>query len=121
MRFFLFFSLLFFSSISMAGGEETYKAVCANCHATGLNKAPLVGDKKQWGKLIKEGQAHITSDGYHGVGAMPPKGGKPDLTVAEFSSAVVYMANQAGANWKEPDELMLKDINQRIAKKLSKS
>ena len=121
MKFPLFLCLFLFSSISLASGEETYKAVCSNCHATGLNKAPMLGDKKQWGKLIKEGQAHITSDGYHGVGAMPPKGGKPDLTVAEFSSAVVYMANQAGANWKEPDEAMLKDINKRIAKKQSKS
>jgi len=121
MKYFLFLGLSFLCSLSMASGEQTYKAVCSNCHATGLNKAPMVGNQKQWGKLIKEGQAHITSDGYHGVGAMPPKGGKPDLTVAEFASAVVYMANQTGANWKEPDELMLKDINKRIAKKSSKS
>ena len=121
MKHFLLLSLCFLSSLSMANGEETYKAVCSNCHASGLNKAPMLGDKKQWAKLIKEGQAHITSDGYHGVGAMPPKGGKPDLSVAQFASAVVYMANQAGANWKEPDEAMLKDINQRIAKKSSKS
>ena len=121
MKYFLFLSLCFVSSFSMASGEETYKAVCSNCHASGLNKAPVLGDKKQWGKLIKEGQAHITSDGYHGVGAMPPKGGKPDLTVTEFASAVIYMANQAGANWKEPDDAMLKDINKRIAKKSPKS
>lgn len=80
-----------------------------------------MGDKKQWGKLIKEGQAHITADGYHGVRAMPPKGGKPELSIAEFAAAVVYMANQAGANWKDPDEAMLKDINKRLAKKASKS
>ena len=121
MKYFLFLSLCFASSFAMASGEETYKAVCSNCHASGLNKAPMLGDKKQWGKLIKEGQAHITSEGYYGVGAMPPKGGGPDLTVAQFASAVVYMANQAGANWKEPDEAMLKDINKRIAKKASKS
>lgn len=121
MKYFLFLSLSFLSSLSMANGEEIYKAVCSNCHASGLNKAPIVGDKKQWGKLIKEGQAHITSDGYYGVRAMPPKGGKPDLTVAEFASAVVYIANQAGANWSEPDEAMLKDINKRITKKSSKS
>jgi cytochrome c5 len=29
----------------MANGEETYKAVCSNCHASGLNKAPMVGNK----------------------------------------------------------------------------
>jgi cytochrome c5 len=121
MKYLLFLSLCFLSTFAMASGEETYKAVCSNCHASGLNKAPMLGDKRQWGKLIKEGQAHITSDGYHGVGAMPPKGGKPDLTVTEFASAVIYMANQAGANWKEPDEAMLKDINKRITKKSSKS
>ena len=121
MKYFLFFLFSILSSFSMANGEETYKAICANCHATGLNKAPMLGDRKQWGKLIKEGQAHITSDGYYGVRAMPPKGGKPDLTVAEFASAVVYMANQAGANWSEPDEAMLMDINKRINKKPSKS
>lgn len=121
MKYFLFLCLSLISSLSLASGDATYKAVCSNCHATGLNKAPMVGDKKQWGKLIKEGQAHITSDGYYGVSAMPPKGGKSDLTVAEFASAVVYMANQAGANWSEPDEVMLKDINKRIAKKSSKS
>jgi mono/diheme cytochrome c family protein len=121
MKYILFISLYFLSLSSIAGAEETYKAVCSNCHAMGQNKAPVLGDKKQWGKLIKEGQAHITSDGYYGVGAMPPKGGKPDLTVTEFASAVVYMANQAGANWKEPDEAMLQDINRRIAKKSPKS
>lgn len=121
MKYFLLLGLSFFSLFSFAGGEETYKAACSNCHATGLNKAPILGDKKQWGKLIKEGQVHITADGYYGVRAMPAKGGKPDLTVSEFASAVVYMANQAGANWKEPNDTMLKDINQRLAKKPSKS
>ena len=121
MKSLLFVGLSFLSSLSMANGEETYKAVCSNCHATGLNNAPMVGDKGRWGKLIKEGQAHITSDGYYGVRAMPPKGGKPSLTVTEFAAAVVYMANQAGANWSEPDEAMLKDINKRIAKKPPKS
>jgi mono/diheme cytochrome c family protein len=121
MKSILFICLYFLSLSSIASGEDTYKAVCSNCHAAGLNKAPIVGDKKQWSKLIKEGQAHITSDAYHGVGAMPPKGGKPELTVAEFASAVVFMANQSGANWKEPDEAMLKDINKRIAKKSPKS
>ena len=48
---------------------------------------------------------------------MPARGGKPELSVADFGAAVVYMANQAGANWKEPDEAMLKKINARIDKR----
>ena len=48
---------------------------------------------------------------------MPAKGGKPELSVPEFADALVFMANQAGANWKSPDEAMLKKIEQRIAKR----
>jgi cytochrome c5 len=41
--------------------------------------------------------------GFQGkTGAMPPKGGNPDLTDTEVERAVVHMANQAGAGWKEP-------------------
>lgn len=105
------------SIYSFADGENTYKQICANCHGTGANNAPKVGDSKRWQKLIKEGQAHITSDGYRGVRLMPAKGGSAELSVAEFAAAVVYMANQSGANWKEPDEAMLQEINNRLARK----
>ncbi len=100
-------------------GEETYNATCVNCHAKGLAGAPQIGDKKAWGKLIKEGQINLTSDGYSGVRAMPPKGGRAELSVADFASAVVFMANQAGADWREPDDAMLKKINARIEKRAS--
>ncbi len=105
------------SSTWAATGEEIYNATCANCHAKGLAGAPQTGDKKAWSKLIKEGQLQLTADGYSGVRAMPAKGGRPELTVAEFGSAVVFMANQAGANWQEPDDGMLKKINARIEKR----
>ncbi len=105
------------SSTWAATGEEIYNATCANCHAKGLAGAPQTGDKKAWSKLIKEGQLQLTADGYSGVRAMPAKGGRPELTVAEFGSAVVFMANQAGANWQEPDDDMLKKINARIEKR----
>jgi cytochrome c5 len=102
-----------------ASGEDTYKAVCANCHATGLAGSPKVGSTKEWGKLIKEGQINLTADGYNGVRGMPARGGRAELTVAEFGSAVAYMANQAGANWAEPDDAMLKKINARLEKRSS--
>ena len=98
-------------------GETTYTQVCAACHAQGAAGAPKTGDPKAWGKLIKEGQVNLTGDGYVGVRAMPARGGKPDLSVADFADAVVHMANQAGANWRSPDEAMLKKIEQRIAKR----
>lgn len=108
------------TSTLAATGEDIYKATCANCHEKGLAGAPQVGDKKAWGRLIKEGQIELSADGYSGVRAMPAKGGRAELTVTEFSGAVVFMANQAGANWKEPDEDMLKKITARIEKKNKK-
>ena len=105
------------TSAAWATGEETFQQVCSTCHAKGDQGSPKIGDVKAWGKLIKEGQANITADGYAGVRAMPARGSKPELSVADFGAAVVYMANQAGANWKEPDEAMLKKINARIAQR----
>ena len=105
------------SNAYAATGAETYQQVCAACHTTGINNSPKLGDKTQWGKLIKEGQVPITADGYYGVRAMPARGGNPNLTVAEFAAAVVFLANQAGAKWQVPDQAMLKAINDRLAKK----
>jgi cytochrome c5 len=106
-----------FSTATWADGEATYNQVCAVCHAQGLAGAPKVGEPNAWRKLIKEGQIKLTADGYAGVRTMPAKGGKPELSVPEFAEAVVYMANLAGADWKTPDEAIVKKIEHRIAKR----
>ena len=116
-RFLFSLGLVLFTAQAWANGEATYTQVCAACHAQGAAGAPKTGDTKAWGKLIKEGQVNLTGDGYVGVRAMPARGGKPDLSVPDFADAVVHMANQAGANWRSPDEAMLKKIEQRIAKR----
>ena len=95
-------------------GDATYQQVCATCHAGGLAGAPKVGDRKAWSKLIAEGQTVLTAHGYVGVRGMPAKGGKADLSLEAFASAVVHMANQAGAGWKAPDERQLQAIRQEI-------
>ena len=102
---------------SLASGEETYKAVCANCHSKGVANSPQVGDKAKWAPLIAEGQVVLTAHGYVGVRAMPPKGGKPDLSVLDFSEALNYMVNQSGGNWKTPSPKILKDIEAEIARR----
>jgi cytochrome c5 len=83
-------------------GKEVVEAVCAACHATGALQAPRIGDKAAWAKLIKEGLDSLTRTSVKGIRQMPPRGGNPDLTDLEIARAIVYMANQAGANWKEP-------------------
>jgi len=84
-------------------GKQVVEAVCAACHATGALNAPKIGDKAAWAKLIAAGQEQLTQGAVKGIRQMPPRGGNPDLTDTEFARAVAYMANQAGANWKEPE------------------
>jgi len=83
-------------------GEEVYKAVCSVCHGSGAAGAPKTGDKAAWSPLIKEGMDTLVKDAIKGIRAMPPRGGNPDLSDVEVARAVAYLANQAGANWKEP-------------------
>jgi cytochrome c5 len=83
-------------------GEEIVKAVCAACHQAGVANAPKIGDRAAWAPHIKEGLKDMVATAIKGKGAMPPKGGNASLTDDEVTRAVVYMANQAGASFKEP-------------------
>jgi cytochrome c5 len=83
-------------------GEEVVKTVCAACHQTGVAGAPKLGDKAAWAPRIREGLNEMVKDAIKGVRGMPPKGGNPSLTDDEVARAVVFIANQAGAKFKEP-------------------
>jgi cytochrome c5 len=84
-------------------GEEIYKQVCLACHTTGALNAPKLGDKTAWAKLITQGPDTLTANAIKGVKLMPARGGNPDLSDLEVRRTVVYMAKQAGADWKEPE------------------
>src|SRR5262245_36124273 len=83
-------------------GEQIYRSVCTACHATGVAKAPKFGNKADWVHRLHEGQKALVQVAIKGEGAMPARGGASDLTDIEVERAVVYMANAAGANFKEP-------------------
>ena len=83
-------------------GQQVFQAVCTACHTAGIAKAPKFGDKADWAPRIREGQKALVQVALKGEGAMPPRGGASDLTDLEVERAVVYMANAAGANFKEP-------------------
>ena len=87
---------------ALKSGEEVYNAVCAACHASGAAGAPKFGVKRDWASRVKEGQKKLVTTAIKGEGAMPPRGGGADLSDLEVERAVVYMANQAGAKFKEP-------------------
>jgi cytochrome c5 len=86
----------------LQAGGDVYKAVCAACHATGAAGAPKVGDNGAWSARIAQGYDTLVGNAVKGIRAMPAKGGNPDLDDVEVAAAVVFMANQSGAKFKEP-------------------
>jgi len=88
---------------TLQSGEAVFKLACAACHSTGAAGAPKAGDTAAWGPRIKQGFETLVKHAVEGFKAMPSKGGNPDLDPVEVARAVAYMANQAGASFKEPD------------------
>ena len=83
-------------------GEEVFKTTCTACHQTGVAGAPKLGDKGAWAPRIKQGLQALLHSALNGKNAMPAKGGNASLSDDEVARAVVYMANKAGASFKEP-------------------
>jgi len=80
---------------------DIVKNTCAACHQTGAANAPKLGNAEEWAPRIKSGINALVQSVIKGKGAMPPKAGDPSLTEGEIHNAVVLMANQAGAKFKE--------------------
>lgn len=110
-----FVSAICLSTMGLAqeikSGEQVSKEVCFTCHAAGAQNAPKFGDKAAWPSLLKEGQQVVTAHGWVGQGGMPPRGGKPDLSLEEFARA-------SGGNWKNPDAAMLDRIRNEEKKRI---
>ena len=58
-------------------GAEVYEAVCSECHGSGKLDAPRLGDKKRWGKLVREGLNDLVPAALRGIRKMPAMGGNP--------------------------------------------
>src|SRR4029079_7756315 len=60
-----------------------------------------LGDAAAWAPRIKTGVNALVQSVIKGKGAMPPKAGDASLTETEIHTAVVLIATQAGAKFKE--------------------
>ena len=100
-----------------SSGKQIYEKVCSACHGQGVPRAPQLGDRRQWAPLIREGQATLTAHAWVGVGGMPPRGGRTDLSLEAFASGVAYMARSAGASWQAPDPALLQRIEAEVRKR----
>ena len=87
----------------LQSGEAIYTSTCAACHGTGAAGAPKFGDAASWGPRIANGYEALLKSALAGKGAMPARGGNPDLDEVEIGRAIVHMANASGAKFKEPE------------------
>lgn len=77
-------------------GEQVYNTTCMACHTSGAAGAPKLGDAGVWKARIAQGADTLHKhaiEGFQGAaGFMPAKGGRADLSDAEVSAAVDFMA-----------------------------
>lgn len=74
-------------------GRDIALAQCLKCHEAGTGGAPRVGDRAAWVPRLQQGLDSLVRSAINGHGGMPPRGGMPDLTDAEFRGAIVFMFN----------------------------
>lgn len=71
-------------------GEIIYNNVCSACHDSGAAGAPmLVAD--QWTDRLPQGEDTLVSHAINGIGTMPAKGGRSDLSDDQVRASVEYM------------------------------
>jgi len=74
---------------------KTYRTACQACHMTGAANAPKLGDKAAWAPRIAQGMDTLVMHATKGFKAMPPKGGRMNLTDAQIKSTVAYMVAES--------------------------
>ncbi len=101
-------------------GAEVYESTCRECHGSGAHQAPVFGDSKRWGKLVREGLNDLVPSALAGIRKMPAKGGNPALSDAEVARAVIYMANAGGGRFGDPGEADLARWRKKADKRTKK-
>ncbi|MFP4209123.1 MAG: c-type cytochrome [Wenzhouxiangella sp.] len=71
-------------------GSLIYDRACASCHEVGAAGAPEMV-ASAWVGRVEKGQEQLVSNAINGIGAMPPRGGRRDLTDEQIEASVSYM------------------------------
>lgn len=93
------FSSFFLASAHAADktGQAVVQEVCAACHMTGKDGAPIIGDTAVWLPHEVNGLAKLTEHAITGFNKMPAHGGQPNLSDLEMSRAVAFMVSAGKA------------------------
>jgi cytochrome c5 len=72
-------------------GAEIVQNTCILCHGTGASGAPRARNAREWRPRLRAGIDGLVRSAAAGKGAMPVRGGMPDLTDDELRAAIVYL------------------------------
>ena len=72
-------------------GAEIVQNTCILCHGTGASGAPRARSPREWRPRLREGIDGLVRSAAAGKGAMPVRGGMPDLTDEELRAAILYL------------------------------
>ena len=89
-------------ALAQRSGKEVVESTCINCHGSGAQGAPKIGDRQAWAKRSAQGISSLTQTVIKGIRNMPGHGGNAGLTDLELARGVAYMVNASGGKWTEP-------------------
>lgn len=72
-------------------GAGIYNRICMACHETGAAGAPVRGDEAAWAERTEQGFATLLEHSINGIGAMPARGGNPNLSDEEMEASTAYL------------------------------
>ena len=75
--------------------EAVVDSKCIECHGAGKQHSPRIGDRDDWIKRASKGLDGLLLGAIRGHDGMPARGGRPDLTDAEFKAAIFYMFSKS--------------------------
>ncbi len=71
-------------------GELIYEQACASCHVSGAAGAPEMV-ASAWVGRVEKGKEQLVANAINGIGAMPARAGRRDLTDEQIEVSVTYM------------------------------
>ncbi len=71
-------------------GSLIYDRACGSCHEVGAAGAPEMV-ASAWADRIEKGEDQLVANAINGIGAMPPRGGRRDLTDEQIEASVSHM------------------------------
>ncbi|MBS1159498.1 MAG: cytochrome c5 family protein [Proteobacteria bacterium] len=77
-------------------GEQIVQERCQECHATGKNGSPKIGDVEAWKPRLANGVNRLVDSAISGHNSMPARGGMSNLSDAEMRMAVEFMLSKLG-------------------------